>query len=406
MAMERTSIFLLVGLIIAICFCIGFVYGIVKVNDDLEKKEKEIAALRKKAQDERRARLEAQTIQKSYARLIRSAEMVDVSAAEEHLLRLKPTKFLQEQFKDILPKGIVERFNNLEEVIEALLKTNIIVSQRQAEWEQQVKVKEENLARTKENLVKAKEKWRQDIDSLRAKIQALESEKAQLVSQYEEQVRRLSEEKKRVQDEKDRLQKQTEIEMSRLRTKIGDLRSRLARVIKKKPKDLRWAEPDGEIYLADMNLGLCWIDLGRMHHVQTGMIFEVFRRGKGGMRVFKGRIEVRRIHDDLSQCAILECYDPENDPIVKGDFIISPLYDPKEAPILVFIGDFRNPYYSKRQLEKKLAEINIKVESRVTVNTDWIVIGENPEAHEDYEKARFWNIPVMREEELLRYIKR
>ena len=406
MAMERTSVFLLVGLIIAICFCIGFVYGIVKVNDELEKKQKELDAAKNKADSERRARLEAQTIQKAYARLIRGGEVVDVDSARAHLLQLKPTKFLQEQLKDILPKGLADKFDNLEEVIEVLLKTNIIISQRQEEWEQQVKAKEENLTRAKEDLLKAKDKWRQDIEALRAKIQSLESEKAQLVSQYEEQVRRLSEEKKQVQDEKDRLQKQTEIEMSRLRTKIGDLRARLARVIKKKPKDLRWADPDGEIYLADMNLSLCWIDLGRMHHVQTGMIFEVFRRGKGGMRVFKGRIEIRRVQDDLSQCAILECYDPENDPIVKGDFIISPLYDREETPILVFIGDFRNPYYSKRQLEKKLAEFNIKVESRVTVNTDWIVIGENPEAHEDYEKARFWNIPVMREEELLRYIGR
>ncbi|MCX7703079.1 MAG: hypothetical protein N2234_03115 [Planctomycetota bacterium] len=406
MAMERTSIFLLVGLVIAICICIGLVYGIVKTNDDKEKVEKELAGAKKQAESNRQQAILAQQQLSAITRVIRGGEAIDLDYAKEHLLKLKPTAYLKSQFSDILKEPIRDQYTNLDEVVQALINANLIISSQKSEWDTQVRTKEEEVSKSKEEVVKAKDTWSKNVTDLRSQIQDLNARIEQLTTNYEERIKTLSEEKKRVQEELEVLQKQKELEASRLRTQIGDLRGRLERVLKKKPRDLKWADPDGEIYLSDMNLGLCWIDLGTKHHVQAGMIFEVFRTGKGGVRIFKGRIELRRISDDLSQCAILDCYDPENDPIVKGDFIISPLYERDETPILVFIGDFRNPYYSKRQLEKKLAEFGVKVEERVSVNTDWIVIGENPEAHEDYEKARFWNIPVMREEELLRYIGR
>jgi hypothetical protein len=396
----------MVGLIIAICFCIGLVYGIVRVNDDIEKVQKERDNFKKQSEMHRQHALDAEAKSAAISKVIRGGEMINLDDVKDNLLKVKPTNYLNKHLSMLLKEPLRDQYSSLDEVISALVNANFDYAKAESEMKNEIQTKEEEVSKSKEEVVKAQDAWKADIEKLRAEIQRLEMEKKSEKDRFEEEIKKISEEKKRLQDDLETLQKQKELEASRLRTQIGDLRGRLERVLKKKPRDLKWADPDGEIYLSDMNLGLCWIDLGTLHHVQAGMIFEVFRTGKGGMRVFKGRIEIRRVSDDLSQCAILDCYDPENDPIVKGDYIISPLYERDETPILVFIGDFKNPFYSKRQLEKKLAEFGVKVEERVSVNTDWIIIGENPEAHEDYEKARFWNIPVMREEELLRYIGR
>jgi hypothetical protein len=125
---------------------------------------------------------------------------------------------------------------------------------------------------------------------------------------------------------------------------------------------------------------------------------------KGGLQKIKGVIEVRRVEEDMAQCAIIENTEvihpitgerlivPDaNDPIVKGDMIRNPFFDAGEQRDFVFIGTkLENRYYNLQELQRK-------------------VLGEAEEDADLQEKIRRasqFGVIFMREEEMLEYLGR
>lgn len=409
MPMERGMIFALVAIVLLTCLCAALVYFIVTAHNELDKMKARIPAMEDELRDVKERWIIDKTRAAEYAKLITGTEDVDPNRVKSDMMRDTIRDHIAKMYEGLLGRKISLRadYTALEQVIKDLTDAALIVSQSFDLWNRTLDERANEAALEREKLLEEKKAHRRRVRDLENKISELQGRLNQQRHQYEEEVKRLNDSIQQLRTQLDEERKKAKLEASELRSMISILRSRLRYVLAKKPKDYRWADPDGEVLKADMRSGLCWVDLGKRDRVLPGMIFEIFRQGKGGQRVFKGRIEIRRVMEDISECSILECKDPREDPIVKGDYLLSPLYDRKREKMrVVFIGDFKNPWYTRYQLVKKLGEMNIVVERKVTPYTDYIILGANPETVEDYAKAKDWVIPFIREMDLIRFLRR
>ena len=168
----------------------------------------------------------------------------------------------------------------------------------------------------------------------------------------------------------------------------SELRLANGRVVElaKKTEFLRNPEEvDGEVIAASVDLGLCWIDLGRDDLLRRGTRFKVHRTGKGGVRRPMGIIEVRSLKDDRAECGIVENYN-STDPIGPGDKIVAPLYDKEMPREFVLVGRFPAGY-PRDLVADRLQSLGASVADKVTATTDFLVLGDEENIDPDAEEV-------------------
>ncbi len=184
-----------------------------------------------------------------------------------------------------------------------------------------------------------------------------------------------------------------------LRTRIQKLEEEV-----RKEQGLDDVEPDASILAVSNETGKAWVDVGRKDHLRKGLIFRVFQYVKGGKRLYKGRVEIRKPGEDMSEVRVVEEVDPLN-PITTGDFISSPFYDPEAQPIFVFAGtNLASKDVTREFLESQMRFYGAVIDSKVDLNTDYLVATQNYENSEEYQRARELGVTVIREGDLLQFI--
>lgn len=235
--------------------------------------------------------------------------------------------------------------------------------------------------------------------------------------------RQLNEKNENLQAELARLQRDRRLEEARLISQISERDARIDDLTKKERRTFAQnSRPDGEVVYADGALGYAWINLGRRHGLRPNTVFQVYQFVKGGRQKMKGVLEVRRVEEDMAQCAVVEdatlqhpitgeevhVPDP-NDPVVKGDLIRTPLFDPHEQKTFVFLGaTAKNRFYNREELEQKLQEFGARVDREVTIETDFVILlggeEEDAERQEQINTAARFGVTFMVEGELLEYL--
>ena len=235
--------------------------------------------------------------------------------------------------------------------------------------------------------------------------------------------RQLNEKNENLQAELARLQRDRRLEEARLISQISERDARIDDLTKKERRTFAQnSRPDGEVVYADGALGYAWINLGRRHGLRPNTVFQVYQFVKGGRQKMKGVLEVRRVEEDMAQCAVVEnamiqhpitgedvtVPDP-NDPVVKGDLIRTPLFDPHEQKTFVFLGaTAKNRFYNREELEQKLEEFGARVDREVTIETDFVILlggeEEDAERQEQINTAARFGVTFMVERELLEYL--
>jgi NAD-dependent DNA ligase len=405
MAMDRKAMLLLIPLIIAIVVIIGLIAAVVWMKGDYEIKDRQISTLKSERENQTRKFATAEYDRQNLARFIAGREDDNSEILRKRWLQGGPENEYLEKYKLSSPEAR-QRFETLTDVYKQIFQERLNCLNRAI-----TAIKSEEAAR--EDLVKAQEAFTEAKSRLESEKQDLSDEKSRIDKDFEKykteataEMARLTKALDDLYVAKDEERKKFEMDIASLYSQISELERRIQTIIKKKPQELMSCDPDGGIILADNKLGIAWIDLGRQDGLRVGHIFSVFRYIKGGRRKIKGEIEVKVIQDKMSQAAIIQCLEPEDDPIVKGDHIISPLFDKKKAPVFVFSGELVNPLYSKKEVTKKIEEMGGKVAREVTVETDFLIAGKGAEETEEYTKAIDLGIVIMREDELFRYIGR
>jgi hypothetical protein len=159
------------------------------------------------------------------------------------------------------------------------------------------------------------------------------------------------------------------------------------------------------------------INLGSADKVKPQLTFSIHGVGLDGKPISqsKGTLEVVNVAGEhLSKARITSVKDPSRDPIMKGDILYNPSWNPNIkkhvaiAGIVDLTGDGRD---SLKEFMRKLARENVVVDSyldptknfaqqgQITVQTDYLIIGEtqqpdtggrekNPEVYKELAKGR------------------
>jgi len=262
---------------------------------------------------------------------------------------------------------------------------------------------------------------RQELDDLRRRRNTLQDEKIENEREFDAAKRRLIEEKENIGEVREQLERDFRLVQARLLSEIAKKDSEIEEITAKPLKTYgRFSEQDGEVVHADGGLGWAWINLGRRDGLELHTRFQVYQLDRGGEQRIKGLIEVRSLDEDMAQCAILEgerithpiSKEPlelpdEWDPIVKGDLIRTPIFNPYRTETFVFLGEEPSRAYTRAELEAALESLGADVDRSVTIDTDFVVtLGVSVDAAElrdQVKRASQFGAIFMEEEELLEY---
>lgn len=131
--------------------------------------------------------------------------------------------------------------------------------------------------------------------------------------------------------------------------------------------------PDGRILQVSQELPLAWIDLGSSNRLVAGTRFTV-EGGNLGERHLKAWAEVIEVQDEMAKVRLFDVQD-KFDPVVEGDYIVNPVYDPKGTYNAILVGRFTG-LYGKEQLSGLLDEIGINVQDGLDLTTNYLIVGD------------------------------
>lgn len=152
-----------------------------------------------------------------------------------------------------------------------------------------------------------------------------------------------------------------------------------------KAGELMLRRPDGKVARALLDKNICYIDLGERERITPGLPFSVYAAQTGipDTGAPKGKIVVINVGATTSECRIVES--SREDPILENDLIANVVYNPTRTYNFVVEGDFdlynegRTDLTGNRQVKTLIEGFGGKVEDEVTITTDFVVLGEEPE---------------------------
>jgi len=130
--------------------------------------------------------------------------------------------------------------------------------------------------------------------------------------------------------------------------------------------------PDGQILEVSESLPLAWIDLGSENRLVLGTRFRV-EAGNLGERTLKAWAEVIEVNDDIAKVRLTDLVDKFN-PVVSGDYLVNPVYEPNGDFNAVLVGRFSG-LYGKSELAILLEKIGIHVQDGLDPSTNFLIAG-------------------------------
>jgi hypothetical protein len=156
-------------------------------------------------------------------------------------------------------------------------------------------------------------------------------------------------------------------------------------------------QPKGAITKVDNRNSVCWLNIGSADNVRPQLTFSVLapsNTGKAGKRERKGAIEIVKVlGEKLSEARITDVTNALQDPIMAGDLLFNPAWDPNQherialAGLIDLNGDGIDDTQDLiRSLEKQGIQIDSYLDIRdqsikgrgISVSTSYLVLGEIP----------------------------
>src|SRR5262249_26460216 len=144
---------------------------------------------------------------------------------------------------------------------------------------------------------------------------------------------------------KDLDDKDKELEDLKGKLKLEIDKNRIAReaaaVATKSNNALQYQQPWGKIVRLDRTGQMAYIDLGTADQARAQLTFSVAGRGLDGRPKMerKGSLEIIRVIDrKLSLAKITNVVDPFNEPVVPGDALFNPAWNPSQKEHVAIAG--------------------------------------------------------------------
>ncbi len=156
---------------------------------------------------------------------------------------------------------------------------------------------------------------------------------------------------------------------------------------------------DGKVLAARATEGFVIMDLGRQDGLRLGTVFKVFARS-GGRNIVKGTVEVTRIGDDQSEGHVIEEIST-TEPIIPGDSLHNPVFNPAETKVFVINGVFSS--FTHEELARFITEAGGVVQSELSTKTHYLIAGA--QSQKALEEASKYGITILSEDQLIDFIR-
>ncbi len=289
-----------------------------------------------------------------------------------------------------------------------------------ADLKQLIDKKDEVALKSKESQARAVESEKasdlankEDVKKIEEVVAGLKTQITEAETKYEARISEQSKEGERLQKEAATLKDQlATAEITRAREKvflentIASLKTRIDQLEeeRRKTRTIEDVEPDGQIIQVASASQIGWVDIGRKQFLRPRMEFRVFQNIKGGKRQYKGRIEIRRVDEKISEFRILETFDELN-PIVQGDQVTSPFFDPKAIPVFAMAGSgLDSKEITEEVLVAKIKGYGAEIRDKVDLKTNFLIALKDYEKSDLYKEARAHAVPILTEKDILEYL--
>lgn len=196
------------------------------------------------------------------------------------------------------------------------------------------------------------------------------------------------------------VKKRDRAELVQLDARIAELEERIRFLTSQADIESREMRPDGRLLSARAAAdGYVVIDRGRRNGLRNGLRFAVFTL-RAGKPVVKGQIEVIRVEERTAVCRVLEERD-RDDPLVDGDRIHNPVWDPDRVRSFALHGDFQR--FTRSELASFIAAAGGVVHEELHAGTDFLVAGARAERWT--ELAIKLGVPILSEHQLLEFVR-
>ncbi len=161
--------------------------------------------------------------------------------------------------------------------------------------------------------------------------------------------------------------------------------------------------PDGKILEVSGKLPIAWINIGANQRLTRGTRFRI-ESGTPGSNRFKAWAEVIRVEANRSEVTLTGIVD-RYDPVVAGETIINPLFDPTGGRNAVLAGRFSGAF-NQRELTLLLERMGIVVQPELNNTTHFLIVGSelwaDPETDEPLdEPIQPSELPVYKDAEAI-----
>ncbi|MEM1452233.1 MAG: hypothetical protein AAF957_16255 [Planctomycetota bacterium] len=215
-----------------------------------------------------------------------------------------------------------------------------------------------------EQIASLQQQLSDEQENSRSEISRLEDANSDLSGRYSSSTDRITElqddlrKRDRTIEEKDRNAASTKLQYTK---RLNDIEKRSEKA-------------DGEISAVATEFGVGYINLGTDDRLSEGTVFRIVS-GKPGTDINtpKAFARVVDVRPDFSEVEIYEVAD-RFQPVVTGDKIYNPLYEPKGQRNAVLAGAISGAY-NEPELRLLFAEIGINIQNEVSNTTDFLITG-------------------------------
>jgi hypothetical protein len=223
----------------------------------------------------------------------------------------------------------------------------------------------EAVTKANEDTVKEKDKR---IGELQNEKSALENQAREKENELNDKITQLTGQRDAKETELEALKQQSSSNEAKLLSEVSKAKQTINSLVQREAPTVSEG-PDGEVIVADA--GMAIVNRGQSSWLMPGTIFDVWGLAKGGAKYKKGSIKVTSCDTETARAVVME-EDPR-DPITKGDLIQSLTYSPNRQLHFVLVGEFRK--MGRTTAEAVLKKLGAAVDSKVTANTNYVVVG-------------------------------
>lgn len=241
--------------------------------------------------------------------------------------------------------------------------------------------KEQTLLAEKDKLQQAFDKNKQDYDELKALLQQTTDERIQTLNAQLTQVQT----DLRATNEK-LLRTQAELELAQ--GLMQRAQGEVEKIMPGPDREVRAYQPDGHVILIDDLSRVVHLNIGSDEHVYQGLTFSVYNRGELVPKDGKGKAEVEVFDVAKTYSAARIINSSVRKPILQGDIVANLIWDSDKSNVFVIAGDFdldndgRTDPNGAAGIKGLIERWGGRVADAVTINTDFVVLGQQPEVLE------------------------